>query len=51
MKKRKILLFGLLSLLLSIVRISAEEVYYTNSNGVQLTNQEFDFIKMPFYEV
>lgn len=50
MKKKKALIICLLSLMLSIVGVSAEEVYYTNSNNVQLTKQEYNFITIMFYE-
>lgn len=39
-----------LALMLIVSPVSAEEIYYTNSNGVSLTEEEYDFMDYFFFE-
>lgn len=51
MYKKMILAFlGLLSLFIFSYNVKAEEIFYTNQNGVNFTEEQYDFFSNMFYD-
>ena len=50
MKRAKIIIFGLVLSLVPLLNVSAEEIYYTNNNGVDFTREQYEFFGNMFWD-
>ena len=48
MSKKILLMFMLF--FVGIIRVNAEDIYYSNENGVSFTKKQYDFFSKMYYE-